>query len=57
MGIVQTLKRMLVPDTETGIVYECANCGETFDEVHEECPACGSTDIREDEGFEMRPDG
>lgn len=56
MGIVQTLREMLIPDTETGVVYRCTNCGETFDDVHGECPACGSTEIKEEEGFELRPD-
>lgn len=56
MGIVDTLKDMLVPDTEHGVQLECTNCGERFDEPWEECPQCGSTDVKEVEGFDMAPD-
>ena len=47
---------MLVPDTKRGIRYRCTNCGETFGSAHEHCPACGSTDIKEEGGFDMRLD-
>lgn len=56
MGILGSIKRMFVPDTERGIVYECAKCGETFETSYHECPECGSTEILEREGFDMRPD-
>lgn len=55
MKIVETIKDMLVPDTERGVELECTNCGETFDEPRERCPECGSAEIKETEGFEMRP--
>ena len=56
MGILDSIKRMFVPDTERGIIYECAECGETFETSYHECPECGSTEILEREGFDMRPD-
>lgn len=56
MGILATIKDMLVPDTEPGVRYTCANCGATFDTARETCPECGSTEIKEEEGFDMRPD-
>lgn len=55
MGIVETIKDMLVPDTEPGVALECTDCGTTFDEPRERCPECGSTEVKEIEGFEMRP--
>lgn len=55
MGIIGTVKEMLVPDTEPGVGYECVECGERFDEARETCPNCGSTEIKEVEGFDMRP--
>lgn len=55
MGIVDSLREMLVPDTEPGIVYECANCGEEIEEAVHQCPNCGSTEIVEKEGFDFRP--
>ncbi|WP_435177788.1 hypothetical protein [Halorussus sp. AFM4] len=56
MGIVDTIRDMLVPDNEAGVALECTNCGATFDEPYGECPECGSTEIKEIEGFDMRPD-
>lgn len=56
MSLLDTLKDMLVPDTMRGIQYRCTNCGETFDSAHEHCPECGSTEIKEEGGFDMRPD-
>lgn len=56
MGIIERLKDMLIPDTDSGVVYRCTDCGETFDTAHEHCPECGSSEIEEREGFEMRPD-
>lgn len=56
MSILDTLKDMLVPDTEPGVQYECANCGERFDEARHECPEYGSTEIKEVGGFDARPD-
>lgn len=55
MGIFQRLKDVLVPDTEPGVQYECTECGERFDTARERCPNCGSTETKEVEGFEMRP--
>jgi rRNA maturation endonuclease Nob1 len=57
MGLLDSIKEMFGSGTEPGIVYECAECGERFDEAHHTCPECGSTEILEREGFEMRPDG
>lgn len=57
MSFIQTLKEMLIPDTEPGVAYRCTDCGEVVDAPREHCPACGSTEIREEEGFDMRPDG
>ncbi len=56
MDIVDTLKGMLVPDNEPGIALKCTDCGEEFDEPLDSCPNCGSTDVKEVEGFDMRPD-
>jgi len=47
---------MLVPANESGVTLECTDCGETFEEPPGECPNCGPTEIREIEGFDMRPD-
>lgn len=55
MGIIDSIKDMLVPDTEPGVAYECDECGERFETAEQHCPNCGSTDIKEVEGFEMRP--
>lgn len=55
MGLLDTVKDMLVPDTEPGIAFECMECGERFDEARDTCPNCGSTEMKEVEGFEMRP--
>ena len=56
MSLMDTVKDMLVPDTEPGIVYECANCGYELEDARARCPECGSTEIIEQEGFDMRPD-
>lgn len=56
MSIVETIKDMLIPDTEPGVQLECTNCGATFDEPRSDCPECGSEDVKEIEGFDMRPD-
>jgi rubrerythrin len=56
MGVLDTIKDMLVPDTEPGVQYECIECGETFERDYQQCPVCGSTEIKEIEGFDMRPD-
>ena len=55
MGIIETVKDMLIPDNEPGVTLECTNCGETFDEPHGACPNCGSEEVKEREGFDMRP--
>jgi predicted RNA-binding Zn-ribbon protein involved in translation (DUF1610 family) len=55
MGIVDSFRELLVPDTEPGIVHECANCGEQFDKVHHDCPNFGSTEIIEQEGVDFQP--
>lgn len=46
---------MLVPDTDRGVRYECVECGEQFEKARKRCPECGSREIMEVEGFEMRP--
>lgn len=56
MGIVDTIRDMLVPDNESGVALRCTECGATFDEPLGECPECGSTEVKEVEGFDMRPD-
>jgi uncharacterized OB-fold protein len=56
MSVLDTIREMLVPDTESGVWYECAECGAEFDTAREACPECGSTDLTETEGFDMRPD-
>jgi predicted RNA-binding Zn-ribbon protein involved in translation (DUF1610 family) len=55
MSLVDSLKEMLVPDTEPGVVYECAECGERFDDARAHCSNCGSNEIKEQEGFDFRP--
>lgn len=56
MDIFKRLKRAVVPDTDPGVILRCVECGETFDEPRGTCPACGSHEIKEEEGFDMRPD-
>lgn len=55
MSLLDKLRDALVPQTEKGIRYRCTNCDEKFDEPHAQCPNCGSTEIKEEEGFEFRP--
>lgn len=55
MSLFSKLKDALVPQTEKGVRYRCVDCGTTFDEARAECPECGSTSIKEEEGFELRP--
>lgn len=55
MGFFEKLKDAVVPRTAKGVRYRCVECGDQFDEAREECPTCGSTDIKEEEGFELRP--
>lgn len=55
MSLIRTLKDMFVPETEHGVVIRCTDCGATFEESHAHCPECGSTDVKEEEGFDMRP--
>lgn len=55
MGLVDTLKEMLSSDTGGGVEYECVECGNRFDTARERCPECGSTGVKEVEGFEVRP--
>lgn len=56
MGITDTIREVLVPDTEPGVRYMCTSCGEEFDTAEGTCPDCGSTDIKEVQGFDVRPD-
>lgn len=56
MRILQRLKDALVPSTDPGVVFECTECGATFEEPREDCPECGSSEIKEEEGFELRPE-
>ena len=56
MGIVDTVKDVLVPDNRRGVELRCTECGTTFDEPRERCPECGSTDVKEVGGFDMAPD-
>lgn len=55
MGLIDSLKEALVPQTERGVRYECVECGTQFDTARERCPECESTEIKEVEGFELRP--
>lgn len=55
MGLIEKLKDAVIPRTEKGVRYRCTNCDAQLDESHAECPECGSTDIKEEEGFELRP--
>ncbi|NEU57291.1 hydrogenase maturation nickel metallochaperone HypA [Halorussus sp. MSC15.2] len=56
MGIVDSLKRMVTSDGETGVELKCTECGETFERPLDHCPNCGSDDVKEVGGFDMRPD-
>lgn len=56
MGLLNTVKDMIVPDNERGVQYECVQCGERFDTARADCPACGGTDVKEVEGFDAAPD-
>lgn len=56
MSLVSAVKEILVPDTERGVEYECVECGKRFETARKRCPECGSREIMEVEGFEMRPD-
>lgn len=55
MSFVDKLKDALFPDADPGVIYRCTECGTPFDEPREQCPECGSADIKEEEGFQMRP--
>ena len=55
MSILETIKDVFVPDNEPGVRYRCTECGTEFDTARERCPECGSTETKEIEGFEMRP--
>lgn len=55
MSLISKLKDAIVPQTERGIRYRCTNCDNGFEEAREHCPECGSTEIKEEEGFEFRP--
>lgn len=55
MGIIDSIKDALIPQTEKGVRHRCTNCDARFDESYQECPECGSTEIKEEEGFELRP--
>ncbi|QLG61442.1 PhlB family protein [Halorarum salinum] len=57
MGLIDALRDALTPDTEAGVVHECADCRTVVDEPRRRCPECGSTEIVEREGFEFRPAG
>lgn len=49
MTLIDRLRRWLGgsgTDSE-GVVYECSSCGTRFDTAYEECPECGSEEIRE----------
>lgn len=56
MSVLDTIKDMLIPDTERGVKYECVECGERFETARKRCPECGAREIMEVEGFDMRPD-
>ena len=56
MGVLDTLKDMLVPDNQPGVQLKCTVCGETFDAPADHCPNCGSEDVKEVGGFDMAPD-
>lgn len=55
MGIVDSIKEYLGATADRGVQYECVECGTRFDTARETCPECGSDEIKEVEGFEMRP--
>ena len=55
MSFVDKLKDALFPDADPGVIYRCTECGTPFDEPRERCPECGSAEIKEEEGFQMRP--
>lgn len=54
MSVFERLKR-LVSGPESGVVFECADCGERIEADREQCPDCGSTELVEKEAFEVRP--
>jgi rRNA maturation endonuclease Nob1 len=56
MGVLDTVKDMLVPDTRRGVELECTDCGATFEEPLDRCPECGSANVKEVGGFDMAPD-
>jgi uncharacterized OB-fold protein len=55
MGIIESVKDILVPETEEGIALECVECGTRYDPDRERCPECGAVESKEVGGFEMRP--
>lgn len=54
MGIVDRLRDVFVSDSGAGGRYECAACEKVYDEYHENCLHCGSTEIEEKEEFGTR---
>lgn len=55
MSLVDKLKDTLFADTDPGVIYRCTGCGAPFDEPRERCPDCGSAEIEEEDGLQMRP--
>lgn len=55
MGIVDAIREMVRSD-ESGVELKCTECGETFEEPLGRCPNCGSDEVKEVGGFDMRPD-
>ena len=53
MRLVERLREVLVPGTESGVKLACANCGANVDPDRATCPSCGSSELLEREGFEM----
>lgn len=55
MALLDKPKDALIPQTETRVRFECANCGAEYDEQVDACSNCGSDEVVEREAFEMRP--
>lgn len=55
MQLVDRVKRLVAGPDEEGIVLQCTNCGETFDEPQAACPVCGEDEIKEKGSFQFRP--
>ena len=54
MGLVDKLRTVFGSGSQSGVRYDCAGCGKTFDEHHANCLHCGSIEIEEKDDSGIR---